>query len=166
MVEEQIIVGLVVEERRDSGNWAGTSSTGAVWRPVTVFATPPEVAPWTRLGIVGGNARFYAGPVATHLYSTETANYISNLETGEPKFWVILRAASGDAPVDIVSVTADPAEGEAHTEAGSDMVDTVAMPLEIAGEIASFIAAHHIDRPFIKRQRDKKKPFGDRRKQD
>lgn len=159
MVEEAVIVGLVVEAT------GLTSERDASWRPVTVFATPPDVAPWTPLGISAGRPRLYAGEAAVHLYSTETANYIANLETGEPKLWVILRAASGAAPVDIVSVTADPAEGEAHTEAGADMVEPIAMPLEIAGEIAAFCAEHHIERPFIKRQRDKKKP-GDRRRQD
>lgn len=159
MVEDVLLVGLVVEET------GLTSERDASWRPVTVFPVPPDVAPWTPLGTHAGHKRYYAGQANVHLYSTETANYVSNLETGEPQLWVILRAGTGAGPIDIVSVTADPAEGEAHTEAGADMVEPVAMPLEIAGEVAAFCAAHHVERPFIKRQRDRKKP-GDRRKQD
>lgn len=158
MVEEQIIVGLVVEEIGEDGAWAGTASTGAQWRPVTVFATPPEVAPWTPLPGARGRRSFYAGEVAIALYSTETANYIANLETGEPRLWVVLRAATGDMPIEVVTVTADPAEGEAHTEAGADMVALIAMPAEIAAEIAAFVAANHVEHVFVKRQRDKRQP--------
>jgi len=54
-------------------------------------------------------------------------------------------------------VTADPAEGEAFTDPGNDLIETVPMPVAIAATIGNFIAEHHVERPFIKRRR------GDRR---
>jgi hypothetical protein len=54
-------------------------------------------------------------------------------------------------------VTADPAEGEALTGAGSDLVETVPMPVPIGEFVASFIAEHHVEHSFFKRQRDRSK---------
>jgi hypothetical protein len=55
-------------------------------------------------------------------------------------------------------VTADPAEGEAFTDAGSNLVEAVPMPSNIVEIIARFIALHHVERPFVKRKRDQHAP--------
>jgi hypothetical protein len=55
-------------------------------------------------------------------------------------------------------VTADPAEGEAMTEAGDDLVDSVPMPDVIRDALEAFIAEHHVERPFFKRKRDRAGP--------
>jgi len=70
------------------------------------------------------------------------------------KLWVALRPTGGEPPYALFAVTADPAEGEAWTETGSDLVDTVAMPAPVQAQIARFVAEHHVERPFYKRQRD------------
>ena len=54
-----------------------------------------------------------------------------------------------------MTVTADPAEGEASTEAGDNLVETVPMPDGIIEALEAFIAEHHVERPFYKRQRDR-----------
>jgi hypothetical protein len=153
MIEEQMIVGLVLERRALGGDWGGIA-----WRPITVFATPPDVAPWTPLGGNKTAARFYAGAYPISLYSTDTANYRDNLCSGAPKLWVVLRADSAEPPVHVLLVTADPAEGEGSTEAGNNVVDTLDMPADVAGAVASFIEAHHVERPIIKRRRDGQAP--------
>lgn len=153
LIEEQILAGLVVECIKQSSEWGGH-----VWRPVTIFSVAPDVAPWTPLGATPSARRYYAGAVAIGLYSTDTTNYRDNLESGTPKLWVVLRPEGDAPPVEIVAVTADPAEGEAHTEAGTNTVETIAMPAEIAAEIAQFIAKHHVERPIIKRKRDRAEP--------
>ena len=153
MIEEQMSVGLVLERRMLSGDWGGFA-----WRPVAIFPTPPDVAPWTSLGLHDGAARCYAGVITISLYSTETANYRDNLASGSPKLWVVLRPQSDKPPVDVLTVTADPAEGEANTEAGANTVETIDMPAEIAGVVAAFIDAHHVERAIIKRRRDGAKP--------
>ena len=48
-----------------------------------------------------------------------------------------------------------PSEGEALTDAGNDLVATVPMPVSIIEAIDGFIAEHHVERPFQKRQRDR-----------
>jgi hypothetical protein len=62
----------------------------------------------------------------------------------------------------LLAVTADPAEGEAFTDAGSNLVEAVPMPSEIADIVDRFVAAYHVERPFVKRQRDQQAPKSDR----
>jgi hypothetical protein len=150
MIEDQLSVGLVLERRELGGTWGGHA-----WRPVTIFPTAPEVAPWTPLGGSATSARFYAGAVTISLYSTDTTNYRDNLASERPQLWVVLRPEPEGVtpPVQVLMITADPAEGEGSTEAGNNVVETLDMPPDIAGVVAAFIAAHHVERPIIKRQR-------------
>jgi hypothetical protein len=67
---------------------------------------------------------------------------------------VVLRQSDRQPPYEVLAVTADPAEGEAYTEAGSDLVETVPMPAEIREAVEAFVAEHHVERTFVKRQRD------------
>ena len=68
------------------------------------------------------------GAAEIELYRTETGNYRDNLASGAPMLWVALRPTGVEPPYEIFAVTADPAEGEALTEAGNDLVDVVPMP--------------------------------------
>ena len=78
---------------------------------------------------------------------------------------MVLRPTGGDPPFSVVRVTADPAEGEAFTETATDLVEAVSMPEAIAEAVAAFVAEHHVERAFEKRQRDRADPevFGRRR---
>jgi Protein of unknown function (DUF3305) len=140
----------MVERRKARSAW-----TDFLWRPVSVFVGSPSAAPWTPLGIEVETTLFYAGEAAIELHRTETSNYRDNLACGAPALWIVLRptAASG-SPYELVVVTADPAEGEGFTDAGNNLVEQVAMPRDIAEMVRQFVAQHHIDRPFVKRQRD------------
>jgi Protein of unknown function (DUF3305) len=153
MIEEQMTIGLVLERRELGGEWGGIA-----WRPITIFADAPDVAPWTPLGGTKAGQRFYAGAFPISVYSTDTANYRDNLSSEVPKLWVVMRRAEAEPPVTVLLITADPAEGEGNTEAGNNIVETIDMPVEIAGAIAAFIEAHHVERPIIKRRRDNR-PF-------
>ncbi|ESY94361.1 hypothetical protein X738_24625 [Mesorhizobium sp. LNHC209A00] len=88
------------------------------------------------------------------LYRTETTNYRDNLRSAAPVLWVVLRPTASEHPYEIVTVTADPAEGEAFTDAGNDLVGIVPMPSTIVDVIGHFIAEHHVERPFVKRRRE------------
>jgi hypothetical protein len=153
-----IPVGVVVERHKASSPWLDF-----VWQPVSVLAGVPTASPWTPLGPAGPSTTFYAGAATIDLHRTETANYLSNLETGAPLLWVVLRPTGAEPPFDVLAVTADPAEGEAHTEAGNDLVETVPMPESLAQAVAAFVAEHHVERPFFKRQRDGNRPAGPNR---
>jgi hypothetical protein len=148
-----IAVGVVVARRKAQNPWIDFT-----WKPVSVLVGLPEASPWTLLTQGLEEATFYAGPAEISLYRTEIGNYRDNLASGEPKLWVALRPSGTEPPYEIFTVTADPAEGEALSETGSDLVDVVAMPNNVRAQIEEFIAQHHVERPFYKRQRDRADP--------
>ena len=84
--------------------------------------------------------------------------YRDNLRSGRPSLWVSLRPADTPPGVALRLVTADPAEGEALTEPGTDIIEAVPMPPEIQRRLAAFVEAHHVERPFVKRKRDRADP--------
>jgi hypothetical protein len=145
-----IPVGVVVERLKATSPWLDF-----VWRPVAVLPGLPSAEPWTPLGSAGDTTTFFAGTGTISLYRTETANYLDNLGSGAPLLWVILRATGAEPPYQVGAVTADPAEGEAFTEAGNDLVETVPMPEDIRATVEAFVAEHHVERAFLKRQRDR-----------
>lgn len=146
----QIPVGVAVERRKAKSPWIDS-----LWRPVSVFVGIPAAAPWTIIQSAGEVTTFYAGEAMIDLYRTETANYRSNLLSGSPLLWVILRSRAGEPPFELLAVTADPAEGEALTGAGNDLVETVPLPASIGERIHAFIAEYHVERPMYKRRRDR-----------
>jgi hypothetical protein len=150
---ERIRVGVVVERRKAKSPW-----TEFLYRPVSVLEGVPAAPPWTLIGAEGDLTTFYAGDAVIELHRTETANYRDNLASGAPLLWVILRPRSGEAWFDLLLVTADPAEGEALTGAGNEMVESVPMPDSVRQTVANFIAEHHIERSFFKRERSKSQP--------
>lgn len=148
-----IPVGVVVERHKATSKWLDF-----VWRPASVLIGVPSAAPWTPLGPVADTTLFYGGATTIDLHRTETTNYLDNLQSGAPQLWVVLRPTGSEPPYEVVAVTADPAEGEAFTEAGNDLVDTVPMPGPILQALEAFVAEHHVERPFFKRQRDQAEP--------
>ena len=149
----KIPVGIVVERCKANSPWIDFT-----WKPVIALPGPPDAAPWTLLSRDGDDATLYAGAAEIALYRTETAYYRDNLASGAPMLWVALRATGVEPPYELFAVTADPAEGEALTETGNDIVDVVAMPETVQTIIAEFIAEHHVERPFYKRKRDRADP--------
>jgi hypothetical protein len=148
-----ITVGVLVERSKAASQWIDF-----LWRPVKVLAGVPETPVWTTLSDDGERAVFYVGTADIELHRTETANYHENLATGTPLLWVILRQTDSEPPYSIVTVTADPSEGEAMMESGNDIIETVPMPEPIEDALVQFIAEHHVDRTFSKRKRDRANP--------
>jgi hypothetical protein len=146
-------VGVVVERSKSASQWAEF-----YWRAVGVLVGQPDTPAWTILSDDGQRATFYAGAANVALYRSETGFYRDNLHSGAPSLWVALRAADGEPPFAIAAVTADPAEGESFTEAGTDLVEQVPMPLPIQQLIAEFVTEHHVEQIFHKRKRDRADP--------
>jgi hypothetical protein len=144
----RIPVGVVVERRKAKSPWLDF-----LWRPVSVLAGTPSAAPWTPIDAAAETTLFYAGDAVIELHRTESTNYRDNLTSGAPALWVVLRATASGPGYEVLAVTADPAEGEAFTDPGNDLIETVPMPAAIAATIGNFIAEHHVERPFIKRRR-------------
>jgi len=149
----KIAIGVVVERSKSASQWADF-----YWRPLGVLPGAPDTPPWTKLNDNGERASFYAGSTDVELYRTETANYRDNLQSETPSLWIVLRPVEADPPYELASVTADPAEGEAMTEAGANLVATVPMPQPMQEAIAAFIAEHHVEQMFVKRNRDRANP--------
>ncbi|MDB5406440.1 MAG: hypothetical protein JWL84_1352 [Rhodospirillales bacterium] len=144
----RIPVGVVVERRKAKSAWLDY-----VWSPVSVLAGDPSAAPWTQIRADAETVLFYAGEGVIELHRTETTNYRDNLASGAPMLWVVLRHIASGPAYEVVAVTADPAEGEAFTDPGNDLVETIPMPAVIAETIGDFVARHHVERPFVKRRR-------------
>jgi hypothetical protein len=148
-----IPVGVVVERRKAKSPWADF-----LWRPVSVFAGIASAAPWTPLDTQEEATLFFAGEAVIELHRTETTNYRNNLASAAPALWVIMRPTASGLPYELLGVTADPAEGEASTDAGNNLVEAVPIPSDIVEIIDRFIAMHHVERPFIKRRRGEPTP--------
>jgi hypothetical protein len=138
----------VVARRKLKSPWADVA-----WLPHAVLPAVPSADTWTSLGADREDTLFYVGPSVLTLHTSETAHYRDNLASGRPSLWVSLRLLSGDA-CGICRVTADPYEGEALTEGIGGTVEAVPMPTEIQAKVAAFVEAFHIERPFIKRERN------------
>lgn len=148
----RIPVGIVVERRKADSPWVDF-----IWRSAAVLPDEPETEPWTILREQGGATWFYAGSATVDLYASETARYRDNV-AGTPSIWVVLSPSEGPWPYAIAAATADPAEGEGFTEAADNLVEAVPMPEAVREVIESFIAEHHVEREFVKRERRRADP--------
>jgi Protein of unknown function (DUF3305) len=101
---------------------------------------------------------FYGGASEIALYRSDASGYRDNLATGAALLWVVLRPTGGEPPYRIAAVSAEPSEGEAFTESATDLIETVPMPEPIRQSIAEFVAAHHVEHRFVKRERDRADP--------
>jgi hypothetical protein len=145
-----IPVGVIVRRRKAESPWLDYT-----WRAIEALHGEVDVEPWTPVGLKDATDRFYAGSASVHLYRTEASNYRDNLTSGCPSLWVVLRATGGEPPYRLTTVTADPAEGEAATEAGDDLVEALPMPTSVVRLLEAFVAEHDVDRSAMKRQRDR-----------
>ena len=149
----RIPVGVVIECRKADSPWIDF-----VWRGIGVLPDEPEMTPWTVIREQEGTTLFYAGSATVDLYRSETERYGDNLATGAPSIWIVLTPSEGTWPYAVLVVTADPAEGEAFTEAGANLVEAVPMPEVLHQAIENFIAEHHVETEFVKRERRRADP--------
>lgn len=152
MAEERLDVGVLIARRKLKGPWADHA-----WLPHAILPAVPEAHPGTRLHGSDEEDVYYGGPFAISLHPSETAHYRDNLTSGRPSLWVALHPIAGD-DYEIATVTADPYEGEALTQGNGEIVEAVPMPPEIQTKVAAFFDAHHVERPFFKRKRDRADP--------
>jgi hypothetical protein len=149
----KMTVGVVVERRKADSPWIDF-----LWRPTDILPDAPDMAAWSVLRQEDDAVLFYAGSRTVELHRAETARYRDNLATGNPMLWVVLSPAEGSWPYTLAAVTADPAEGEAFTEAGGNLVEAVTMPVAVRDMVEAFVAEHHVEQEFVKRKRDRANP--------
>jgi hypothetical protein len=146
----RIPVSVVVERHRAESPWLDV-----IYRAVSVLPGVPAASPWTALHSTDDVTTFYAGEAVVELHRTETVHYRDNIASGKPSLWVVMRPESTAARLALLLVTADPAEGEALTGAGNDLVEAVPMPTSIIQTVAGFIAQYPPQETFYKRERDR-----------
>ncbi|WP_024508637.1 DUF3305 domain-containing protein [Bradyrhizobium sp. ARR65] len=150
---QRIPVGVVVERRKSGSPWIEF-----IWRGIGVLPDEPAMTPWTVIREQREATLFYAGSATVDLYRSETERYRDNLASGAPSIWIVLSPSEGAWPYAVSAVTADPAEGEAFTEAAANLVEAVPMPEALHQTIESFVAEHHVERQFVKRERRRADP--------
>lgn len=153
MVRETAEVGVVVERRALDNPWVDHA-----WVPVAVLVGAPAATPWTVLEQTVKFVRYYAGAFAIEFFGTDTTMYRENLRSQQPSLWIALRHTDVAPGVVVRLVTADSSEAEALTATATDIIEAVPMPVEIQQRLAAFIDAHHVERPFVKRKRDRADP--------
>ena len=150
---ETVQVGIVVERRDSSHPWADH-----VWMPVACLTGAKPMDPhgdWRKLDQGEGWSRWLAGTLTIELHRTETEGYRYNLSGRRPALYVVMRETddSRHERVPLIA-TVSPYEAEAYLE-GDDIVTAVPLPPELEAWMQGFIDAHHVDRPFNKRRRDR-----------
>jgi hypothetical protein len=153
MVRESTEVGVIVDRQALQSPWADHA-----WKPVAVLAGAPAAAPWTVLAETPQATRYFAGRFELEFFGSETGMYRDNLQSGRPSLWVSLRPTDAPPGVALHLVTADPGAAVALTAPGTDVIEAVPMPPAIQQRLAAFVAAHHVERPFVKRKRDRADP--------
>ena len=149
----RIPVGVVIERRKADSQWIDFT-----WCATAVLPDTTDMKPWTVLRDSNGVTSFYAGEASVDLYASETARYRENLATGAAGIWVVMSPSDAEIPYKIEIVTADPAEGEGYTEVDVYLVEQVPMPKSIRDAVDLFVGQHHVETPFVKRQRNRVDP--------
>lgn len=153
----RIPVGIVMERRPGSTPWQDT-----VWQPVDVIpGAGPADGTWPLLINGDGWSRHHAATLDLELFHTDTDGYHVNLSQTPPRVWVALRPSGDDDRPQPFFATASAFEAEAYQVSGNDTVEPVPMPPALVALVAEFVAQHHVDRPFVKRERQ---PHGDDRR--
>lgn len=152
MIVERLPVWVTVDRRRSDNPWQAER-----WVPVAVKIGAPQVEPWTVLAEGPGWTRYYAGSFQLALFRSDTANYKFNLEGAAPAVHVVLRPG-GPAGMTLLAVTVDPGEIDSHADSGSDLIEALPLPAELADWMRTFVVRHHQDKPRYKRRRDRADP--------
>ena len=152
---ETMPLGIVLERRRGVTPWQDT-----VWRPVAVIpGAPPVDGAWRLVRDGEGWARFHAATLTLELFRSDTEGYKVNLSQEPPRLWVVLRPdEAAEAGVVPFFVTASAHEAEAYQVSGAETVEPVPMPPEVMALVVDFVAQHHVDVPFEKRERKRHRP--------
>ena len=125
-----------------------------VW---TASAVLPGAGPaeWHELRRDGETVEYHAATLPLELHGAEAEAYQHGLRAQVPSVYVVMRPGAGEAPLDIVLVTASPYEAQDYTDSGEEIVEKVAMPAMLRAQVQAFVDMFHEEEAFVKRKRDK-----------
>lgn len=145
-----IPLGVVIRRQPGVTRWAKW-----VWRVVAVLPGAPSGA-WRELRREGEAVEYHAATLPLVLYRTDTEAYRVALSGEPPSVYVTLRAAehaTPERPYDVCKVTVAPYETQLGLDSGEEILERVPMPPLLVDWVAAFVARHHREEAFIKRQR-------------
>lgn len=148
-----ISLGIVMAKERVESAWESH-----IWRADSVFLHAPEIQAWRELARDANSTYYHAATLPLELHHKDTMGYVANLQDGEPSVYVVWRQdpfSSSDDPVDVVLVLASPHEAEAYGQVEEEKVGAVPMPGPLLALVEAFIAEHHVEEAFVKRQRQR-----------
>ncbi|MEX0287264.1 MAG: DUF3305 domain-containing protein [Paracoccaceae bacterium] len=125
----------------------------------TASGVLPGAAPteWRELRRDGDVVEFHADTVPMELHGAEAEAYLHGLQAQVPCVYVVMRAGAGDAPFDILLVTASPYEAQDYADSGEEIVEKVTMPPVLRAMVQDFVDTFYEEEAFVKRKRDKKR---------
>lgn len=153
--ELTIIVGVLAEKRKAVSRWATD-----YWIPVSVTANPGGLEEGDVVVRDETLTRYYMGTAELTCHAAETEAYVHNFNSRTPALYVVLRRdEEGTHPLPwyVHSVTASPYMAQDYEDSAEDIIERVSIPPEIGNAIMDFTDTYHVERPFVKRRRDKVK---------
>lgn len=136
-------------------SWPPTSAwSSRLLAPSSLMMPAPPLPPRRLMGTtLEGVETWFIGPAALVLHPGDADNLRSNLAMQPPRIWVSLAEAHDPARVRIVTITADPFEGEAMATDPSLSVAALPMPPALCAHVAEFAALFPPGEPFRKKRR-------------
>ncbi len=128
------------------------------WRPVDILVGMPDKEVGALLGSGQDYQHFFAGTFEIEMHRKETSAYLVNLENNPPAVYVVASESEDeDTPLPFVVrlVTVSPFEAQDFLDTGEDIVEAIPMSPSLIAWVERFIAEHHEEEVFIKRQRDR-----------
>jgi hypothetical protein len=145
-----IPVGVVIAREKVDSAWQAYA-----WRLLDVFLNAPEITQWRELRRGADFVHYHAATLPLELHPKETLGYRANLDEETPCVYVVLRQRpdGDDPPIDVALVTASGYEAEAYGLVMEETVANIAMPQPLLEVLEAYVAEHHVEEPFVKRQR-------------
>lgn len=142
-------LGVVIRKTPGVTRWAAYS-----WKAVAVLpgARPAD---WVEMRREEEVVEYHAATLPLTLWAAETDSYLANLSDTIPSIYVVLREDAGDAPFDVVLVTASTYEAQDYADSSEEIVEKVAMPDGLIAWVRDFVQEHHAHEDFVKRRRDR-----------
>lgn len=148
MTQPAIPIAVIMERREIESRWVTHA-----WRAIGVELDGVE---GDILETVGGSHFQHHAGFEIRLFRDEAEGYFLNVETGEPKVFVMWRQEEGEAEPTPHSVTASYNEAARWMDA-QEKVDGLDAPADILGALADWVAANY--RPPEKKQRIRPQSF-------
>lgn len=143
-------VGVVAEWQAVESPWCDHR-----WRVTEVLPGAADAAPWTVLRATPALRRYFAGNAELLLHPLETETLKHNIESARPAVYVFLRVTDLAPGMALLGATVCAGEAQAHADTGSDLVEAVPMPPEVAAWVEGFVGQHHVERAGYRRRRER-----------